>query len=247
MDPNYSAQDVQFSVGSVMGKTFRTIFKNPLLFLGLAAIPAIFLGVASFMLFLPSVEASNVGKALNVPLGILGVIIQGAIAYAAFESFMGNRVTMGSALSRAASRTWRLILLMLSMSLCFCLSALLFFIPLIILTCMWSVAIPSCVIEGLGVRGSLGRSRQLTKGYRWKVLALLSLAGILSFVTALLIIGVFGLITYITGNGIPLINAGLGAWAFANTMMSVMLGVLYCCLRSVKEGLVSADLANVFN
>jgi hypothetical protein len=232
-----------------MGRTFSTIFKNPVLFLGLSAIPFAFLVASSLLALVPGMADSPITKGLGIPFAIFNVIIQGAVAHAAFESFMGNRVTIRSAFLRAASRTGRLILLGLTAGLGIGFSALLFVFPCIILTCMWSVIIPSCVIEGLGVMDSLRRSRSLTKGYKWKILALLSLAGTISMVMLLLVLGVIAVISYIFmgGNPVLLIIATIAAMTFTNAMMNVMVGVAYCSLRSAKEGLVPADLANVFN
>ena len=45
-------------------------------------------------------------------------------------------------------------------------------IPGLILYAMWFVAVPACVMERLGPRTSLRRSRDLTKGHRWKLCGL---------------------------------------------------------------------------
>jgi len=41
--------------------------------------------------------------------------------------------------------------------------------PGLIVFTMWFVATPACVVERLGPFRSMGRSRQLTKGHRWKI------------------------------------------------------------------------------
>src|SRR5262247_418116 len=49
---------------------------------------------------------------------------------------------------------------------------ILLMIPGLILYAMWFVAVPACVVERLGPWTSLRRSRDLTKGHRWKLCGL---------------------------------------------------------------------------
>src|SRR5262245_4165410 len=49
---------------------------------------------------------------------------------------------------------------------------ILLIIPGLILYAMWFVAVPACVVERLGSWTSLRRSRDLTKGHRWKLCGL---------------------------------------------------------------------------
>jgi hypothetical protein len=53
------------------------------------------------------------------------------------------------------------------------LTVLAWFIPLVILFLMCFVATPACVVERRGAFRSLGRSRALTKGHRWKIFGLI--------------------------------------------------------------------------
>ena len=45
-------------------------------------------------------------------------------------------------------------------------------VPGIILLLMWWVYIPAIVVEGKGIIGAFGRSRELTRGRRWHILGL---------------------------------------------------------------------------
>jgi hypothetical protein len=51
-------------------------------------------------------------------------------------------------------------------------------IPALVLAVMWCMAIPASVLEDKAGAEALGRSRQLTKGNRWRLLGLFLLAGI---------------------------------------------------------------------
>jgi hypothetical protein len=243
----YVPTEAGFSVGAVMSGTFSAIRKKPKLLVGLAAFPSIFIIASIPLSFIPG-SGEILSGCLGIAFSLSNVIIQAAISYAVFESFMGNDVTMKSSISRGLSRVGRLILLGLAMGISVAFSAILILIPSIILTAMWAVALPACTIEKLGVVDSLGRSRRLTKGYRWKVLGLLSLSFTMMFMAYLVITIVVGITMFFLPLGIVLTGILLlPALIVTNAFMSVMVGVMYCRLRSVKEGLVSADLTNVFN
>jgi hypothetical protein len=243
----YVPTETGFSVGAVMSGTFSAIRKKPKLLLGLASLPSIFI-IASMLLALVPGSGEILSGCLGIAFSLSNLIIQAAISYAVFESFMGNDVTIKSSISHGLSRAGRLILLGLAMGISIAFSAILILIPSIILTAMWAVAFPACTIEGLGVVDSLGRSRRLTKGYRWKILGLLSLSFAMTFMAYLVITIVVGIAMLFLPLGIVLTGILLlPALIVANAFMSVMLGVMYCRLRSVKEGLVPTDLTNVFN
>ena len=120
---------------------------------------------------------------------------------------------------------------------------ILLIVPGLILYTMWFVGLPACVVEGLGPWTSLRRSRELTKGYRWKVFALVALS--LSLVNAgggvieLVLTALAGPIAGLTGQ---LIWTGI-AGAFAG----VVITVTYYDLRVIKEGVDIDQIAAVFD
>jgi hypothetical protein len=120
---------------------------------------------------------------------------------------------------------------------------LLLIVPGVILMVMWYVAVPACVLEKTGPVRSLGRSRELTKGYRWKVFGLILLVYVLS----------------ILGNafGALLANTAAGMWGAAIAQLiwqgiaagfgSVLIAVVYYYLRVAKEGVDVDQIAAVFD
>ena len=113
---------------------------------------------------------------------------------------------------------------------------------------LW-VVIPVAVIERRGL-GSIKRSAQLTKGYRWRVLALLILVLAVAFA--------FGMsITLLTE---PLMGGGVSTayftgqmtvqWlisGFFSALSAVMAAVSYNDLRVAKEGVDTDQIASVFD
>jgi uncharacterized membrane protein len=114
------------------------------------------------------------------------------------------------------------------------------------LYCAWCVAAPALVEERGGVFASLGRSRALTKGSRWKIFALL-----LIFVLALLLFqGAVGLLGFVAGPGGTVTTAAtvLNAVVSSVTTMVGAAGIasMYVELRSQKEGASFANLQEIF-
>ena len=106
----------------------------------------------------------------------------------------------------------------------------------------WSIALPACVVEGLGVVDSLGRSARLTKGHRWKIFGIILLVCTpLPAATAMLgaAMSFFGPAFQYLGQFI------LGvAWI---TGFSSVLTVIYHDLRVAKEGVDIGQIASVFD
>jgi uncharacterized membrane protein len=84
-------------------------------------------------------------------------------------------------------------------------------VPGLILYTMWFVGFPACVVERLGPWTSLRRSRELTKGYRWKVLALALLFPVLNAGGSQVIVPVLALAGPIVGLTGELIWIGVTA------------------------------------
>ena len=115
-------------------------------------------------------------------------------------------------------------------------------IPGLILYTIWFVALPACVVEPLGPWSSLRRSRELTKGHRWKLFGLV----------LLLIIGGFGssplesALTVVAGPIVGFIGRLFwkGLWV---SFATVAIAVAYHDLRVVKEGVDVDQVAGVFD
>ena len=70
-------------------------------------------------------------------------------------------------------------------------AALFFLIPGIYLSIMWSVCVPVIVIERVGPRAALGRSRQLIRGHGWSVFGRLLALSLMESVASSVLRGAF--------------------------------------------------------
>jgi hypothetical protein len=123
-------------------------------------------------------------------------------------------------------------------------------VPYFMLVIMWSVARPACVVERLGPLRSLRRSRELTRGHRWKILGLILLT-LLCLLVVLVIVGiVFGVATALGGAvtfATPLMRyISLILNAILLAYFWILIAVTYRDLRVAREGIDTDQIATVF-
>lgn len=119
----------------------------------------------------------------------------------------------------------------------------------VILLPVWLMAMPVCVVEGLGPLQSFRRSRALTKGHRWKMLVVVLLAivagaGLLTtmryLVRAMLSFGS----TEIIG---PVARINALTWtALWTAFFAVLVAVSYYELRAARGGNEPDRIVKVF-
>ena len=178
---------------------------------------------------------------------ILALLVQGAMAYAVYRALCGNTASLGESIQRGMARFIPLLLAAILSGLGIGIGSMLLLIPGIILTCMWAVVIPACVVEGLGPVQSLSRSAELTSGHRLTIFGLALVYYLLVFgINFLLVVVVEDMtVTATTPLIVNLVNGLL--LLVPETIYLVMLVVIYYTLRAAKEGVGVDKLANVFD
>jgi hypothetical protein len=192
---------------------------------------------------------------------VLSALSKAIVLYGAFEDMQGRPVNlMGS-----FARTWRRFLpvIVVAMYMAFLvglagvlvvigvlsynpilvrLARPLQFIPDLILSTMWFVAIPACVVERLGPWKSLRRSAALTKGNRWKAFGMVV---VLTIISVIIDDVLTGSLAAAAGDSLGLL-ANL-IWNALVGSFSATLGVVtYHDLRVAKEGVDTDQIAAVF-
>jgi len=228
------------SVGSVLGRSFGALMKNPVVFFGLTL--AVMVPLAVITSLLPF----EAGMAVNTLLScILGFVIQGAVAYGVFQAFRGNSPGIGDALSRGFARFFPIVTASILIGLGVGIGMMLLVVPGVILMCLWSLAIPACVVEKLGAIDSMKRSAALTKGYRWTIFGLFLITGIITGVLSAL----FSVLLLPPMEGSIIVYSVILCLVLAipQTFQYVMTATIYYDLRAEKEGVSIDSLANVFD
>jgi hypothetical protein len=253
-DTTMTAAPPSFRVGAVFGRAFELLFRDFGKFFGVSLLSYAPFLLAPFLLLTlfgggtqrNLAEARDFGG-LATGIGLLwmllSVLCQAIILYGAFERMRGKSFTVGEALKRGLARFFPIIGVVLCIAFGGGLASLLFLVPGVIVMLMWYVAVPVCVVEERGPIASLGRSRELTKGSRWKVFGIVIVILVASFVLQLIIQLIF-LAT--TGKLIATLVTFLSS-ALIAAYQSILFAVVYHDLRVAHEGIDTDRIAAVFD
>lgn len=238
--------ETDFRIGKVISKSLEVFFQNITLFTLVAAtvsLPSIALTLMQQTDGPPTGAEAVQGVVAFVLIIFLSPVATAIILHAAFQSMRGRPVQLGESISGGLSRFLPLLGVMVLFTLGIMAGAVLLLVPAFILMTMWYVAVPACVIEKTGPVRSLGRSRELTKGFRWKVFALFILIYLVSMVGNTLLVLAANALTGTWGQVIvQLVWQGL-----AGGLGSVLVAVTYYYLRVTKEGVDVDQIAAVFD
>jgi hypothetical protein len=193
---------------------------------------------------------------------VLGALATAATLFLVAETYLGNQITGGQAITRATRFLWRLILLTMMMGLVVGLAVVLFFLPGIVTASSVLLALaaipafitafviitgllvstPALVLEDTAPTTAMSRSWQLTKGFRWKMLGLVIVVGIIIAIPSMAL-------GFLRGGGMAMqtqveFTTTDIAWEIAAQFISTLIyPLLYCALtvayydlRVRKEG-----------
>ena len=168
-----------FTIGSVLGRSFSLLSSRTGIFLALAFLSL--LPGAAFQAY----GVERTGLAFSLINLFVGMLVQGGVAFAVYRIMTGDaHVTFGEALSHGMSRALPLMGTAILAGIGTAFGLVLLILPGLILLCVWSVAVPCCVVEHLGPIDSLKRSARLTKGHRLQIFAIAFLSAVLAQVAA---------------------------------------------------------------
>jgi uncharacterized membrane protein len=122
-------------------------------------------------------------------------------------------------------------------------ASILFFVPGIIVYLMWFVAVPVCIVEERGPTASLGRSRELTKGSRWKLFGIVMVIAVASWLVQMIVQLVF---LAVAGKLLAALATFLSS-ALIAAYRSILGAVVYHDLRVAREGIDIDRIAAVFD
>jgi MFS family permease len=251
-----------FRVGDVLSRAWAVFSGNFLKFsvvTGIAALPSLLIGELSFA----DEDHRYLDTGLSIFAAVLTVVLtvlsQAIVFYGAFQDMRRRPVSLSEGLKIGWGRVFPLlglavvvglaVMALLGASFFFVAPGLIlagFIILAVMLLLMWSMGMPVCVVERLGPIRSLGRSRALTKGHRWKILGLLLLTLIIGAIVgavlaAILALGPAGSFGAAATQTISLIWNAIWTAYFA-----IVIVVTYHDLRVAKEGVDTEQIAAVF-
>jgi hypothetical protein len=247
-----------FRIGQVFSRAWSVFSGNFLKFMvvtGIASLPPLLISPPAPAT--PENPFGSVGLTFFFILFlsiVLGTLSQAIVLYGAFQHMRGRPVSLADCLKIGLHRFFPIVGLALSVGVAVMLASMLLIFPGIMLYMMWFVATPVCVVERLGPFRSLRRSRQLTKGHRWKLFGLTLLilipaliVGAILGVVMLAISGTGGFLSMTTALATPLGQLVNLIWSAAwSAFYAVMVVVTYHDLRVAKEGIDTEQIAAVF-
>jgi hypothetical protein len=233
-----------FSAGSVIGRSFSVWFANfvPFSIVTLAVYVPVFVLAA-----LAPPEGGPGWDVLDRLLsGLSQLVVTGALTYGVLESLRGARAPVGALFGIGFQKMGWVFAVSFRVGIWVLLGTLLLVVPAIMWWCALFVAVPAAVVEAnLGSSGdALQRSRDLTKGSRWGILAVALVVWVVTFVVAGAA-GAFVALAQALPHPLPLLLATV-AIALVSSFGACASAVAYNDLRVAKEGVSTADLVKVF-
>jgi hypothetical protein len=182
------------SLGELLDRSFFLYRKHFVLFVGIVAIPHLFLlafqliGVTVIPKMLTSVPALTFIWTLATLVLYLAVVAtaQGATVIAVSKVHLGRETSVSDSLSLIKGRILYLSLIMIGVGIGIGVGFILLVIPGIILGLMWAITIPVAVLEDTGLRDSTSRSAELTKGSRGRIFVIYFLFMVLTYIVYVL-------------------------------------------------------------
>jgi len=175
------------SLGELLDRSFFLYRKNFLLFAGITALPHLVL--LAFQLGDIGMQRwMGVGAGLVWTLATYALTLgvkaasQGATVIAVSHVHLGRPATIAESFAGIKGRIFYLALIMIGYGIGVGIGFLLLIVPGIILGLMWALTIPVAVLEDTGLRDSVNRSAELTKGARGRVFVIYILFAIMLWI-----------------------------------------------------------------
>ena len=182
---------------------------------------------------------TGAGALLRLVLGPIGTAVS---LYGAYQAMRGQPFTVGDSFRAAWGRLGAVFGAALLGGLITIVLMMLLIVPGIMALCALYVALPACVVERLGPVNCLRRSRELTRGARWRIFGMILVVGLIGAMLGGTAGGVVGATRNSVAIGIVTYVAGVIGSAFS----AVLAAVAYRDLRIAKEGIDIDSLAKVF-
>lgn len=241
-----------FGMGRVISNTFGAIGGAPLALVAASAVLN-----APIQLLMPGImnNVNDVGRMESAassiaPFGLLWLLVYPLVTLfmtrIALDTLAGQPVDLGAATRLALRRMLPALGLIILLAIGLTVGFLFLVVPGIILMLTWFIVLPVMAGEGRGIFECFGRSAQLLRGMRWRLLLLLIIVAVMWVLASVLFQGVGLAIFGTSGNlwGLSLVQA----------LFSTLTGVLpatgtaavYHEVRTAKEGSGNHDLESVF-
>ncbi len=233
-----------FLIGRVAAQTLAVFWRNLIPFCGLATVisaPNLTISALNWKTLVHPVPFGRFFWANIVLSLVTSQLITSTLIYGVFEYLRGRRATwwecfrQGIRKAPGAAGTGIVVGTAIFVGYLFCLVPGLYFLI------VYSVAVPVKVIEGKSILAAMTRSKELTVGRGWQILALHLLLG-------LLVGGSSGVaVAVLRGHPVAWVVWQLAFGVVGATISSTLSSVIYYRLRASEEDLDLAEITKVFD
>jgi hypothetical protein len=242
------------SLGELLDRTFFLYRKNFVLFAGIMALPHLVL--LAFQLAGVGLQSAKilVGPLASLPWTLAVMVVtlgvtaasQGATVIAVSQVHLDRPTSIAESFAGIKGRIVYLALIMIGYGIGVGVGFVLLIVPGVILALMWALTIPVAVLEDTGLRDSVNRSAELTKGDRGRVFVVYLLFFVLLYAVYMVWeIPIFAAIAFMAKAhrlvGIPLWSqiafpvGGFFSQILVGPLMTIGLSLLYYDERVRKE------------
>lgn len=270
----YETPIMEFRAGRAVSRTFSVFFRNFLPF----ALIALVLTSPTYIYTILTLPVDWT-EAVDMPMMGVGQIVvwivaillyflvTAALVYGTLQDLRGEKASIGECFSQGLGRMFPVLGIALVTYLAIFLATLVLVIPGIYVAVMLWVTIPVAVVERRGI-GSLGRSADLTRGYRWRIVGALliylliaiGISMLFGIVSAGLMFGTMGADMFssdvesteqiLSGMGPTMVAILAIDWvssALISMFGAILVAVSYHDMRVAKEGVDTDQIAAVFD
>jgi hypothetical protein len=189
------------------------------------------LAVVPPIILLFTVTPSVTSMTVNSILGwVLTALTQGIAAHAVYRSLGGKPVYLRDSVACSMDILVPLTATSLLVGIGIGVGMFVFIVPGLALMCLWSAAMPVCVVERLSPLDCITRSMELTKGRRPGIFMLM----VIIFAASAIASAIIRHILLTTSPLFTVLFTGL-ATLFIKAFLSVLVAVIYYELRADKE------------
>jgi hypothetical protein len=173
----------EFAIGNVLRNAFAAPGANFITFVALIALACMPERILYHTIWHESLAMNAL---LRFTLMMSGFLLQLAVIRLALDAFAGRQASFGACIAQALRSFFPILGIGFVAALPVAGAFLLLLVPGVMLAMAWSLAVPVRIAEGAGIIACLKRSAELTRGHRWKILAVFLALGV-GFVPVLLV------------------------------------------------------------
>ena len=251
------------ALGEILDRSFSLYRQHFLLFIGISAIPHLFVLAASLAQLMtnPAFSGARVDPGVNpLDLGSIGINLlltlvvmvvsvvtylfsQGGTIFAISEIYLGRRATIGQSLHSVLSEIWPLLGVVILSGMAIGLGMLLLLVPGVYLACRLLVCVPSTLVEKRGPGDALSRSFDLTRDHAGRAFLILVLSVVLGLSASAVFSMPFSVLMVMSAKNPEMMRLWAAmsqvgstvATVLINPMMLIATSLFYFDLRIRKE------------